>query len=152
MNQQSHEPVHAIRFLADHGWGSLAVLGGVFLAITGGEALYADMGHIGRNPIRSSWYGVVLPALLLSYAGQAAMLAEHPEMTENPFFKIVPEWALYPMVALATVAVIRSGSAPLLSPWRRALFGFLFRNAIHMVDRFHLPAQHFVEIGRQFEL
>ena len=105
------DPVHAIRFLAGHGWGSLAVLGGVFLAITGGEALYADMGHIGRNPIRSSWYGIVLPALLLSYAGQAAMLAEHPEMTGNPFFRIVPEWALYPMVALATVATIIASQA-----------------------------------------
>jgi KUP system potassium uptake protein len=104
-------PVHAVRFLADHGWGSFAVLGGVFLAITGGEALYADMGHIGRNPIRSSWYCVVLPALLLSYAGQSALLFEQPDMTDNPFFKIVPGWALYPMVALATLATIIASQA-----------------------------------------
>jgi KUP system potassium uptake protein len=104
-------PLYAGRFLAEHGWSSFAVLGGVFLAITGGEALYADMGHIGRNPIRSSWYCVVLPALLLSYAGQAALLYEHPEMTDNPFFKIVPDWALYPMVALATLATIIASQA-----------------------------------------
>jgi KUP system potassium uptake protein len=104
-------PIHAVRFLIDHGWGSFAVLGGVFLAITGGEALYADMGHIGKNPIRLSWYCVVLPALLLSYAGQSAILFENPDMTDNPFFKIVPEWALYPMVALATVATIIASQA-----------------------------------------
>jgi len=105
------DPSHAVRFLIDHGWGSFAVLGGVFLAITGGEALYADMGHIGKNPIRSSWYCVVLPALLLSYAGQSALLFEHPEMTDNPFFKIVPAWGLYPMVGLATLATIIASQA-----------------------------------------
>jgi KUP system potassium uptake protein len=104
-------PVHAVRFLIDHGWGSFEVLGGVFLAITGGEALYADMGHIGKNPIRLSWFCVVLPALLLSYAGQSALLFEQPDMTDNPFFKIVPEWGLYPMVALATVATIIASQA-----------------------------------------
>jgi KUP system potassium uptake protein len=104
-------PIHAFRFLADHGWGSLAILGGVFLAVTGGEALYADMGHIGRNPIRTSWYCIVLPALLLSYAGQTGLLLDQPQMTDNPFFKIVPEWALYPMVALATLATIIASQA-----------------------------------------
>ncbi|MEI9985691.1 MAG: KUP/HAK/KT family potassium transporter [Aliidongia sp.] len=104
-------PVHAVRFLADHGWGSFAALGGVFLAVTGGEALYADMGHIGRNPIRSSWYGLVLPALLLSYAGQTALLLDQPDMTDNPFFKIVPGWGLYPMVGLATLATIIASQA-----------------------------------------
>ena len=104
-------PIHAYRFLADHGWGGFAVLGGVFLAVTGGEALYADMGHIGRNPIRTSWYSIVLPALLLSYAGQTALLLDQPEMTGNPFFKIVPDWALYPMVGLATFATIIASQA-----------------------------------------
>ena len=104
-------PAHAVRMLVQHGWGSFGVLGGVFLAVTGGEALYADMGHIGRNPIRTSWYCIVLPALLLSYAGQTALLVEHPEMTDNPFFKIVPGWALYPMVALATLATIIASQA-----------------------------------------
>jgi KUP system potassium uptake protein len=104
-------PLHAAGFLVDHGWGSFVVLGGVFLAITGGEALYADMGHIGKNPIRSAWYCVALPAVLLSYAGQSALLLEHPEMTDNPFFKIVPDWMLYPMVGLATIATIIASQA-----------------------------------------
>lgn len=105
-------PVHALGFLAQHGWGSFAVLGGVFLALTGGEAMYADMGHIGRNPIRLAWYCVVLPALLLSYAGQIAMLTADGSVPQgNPFFLIVPGWALYPVVALATVATIIASQA-----------------------------------------
>jgi KUP system potassium uptake protein len=105
------DPRHAIRFLADRGWTSFAVLGGVFLALTGGEALYADMGHFGRNPIRASWYCVVLPALLLNYAGQTAMMLDQNHVTGNPFFKIVPAWSLYPMVTLATVATIIASQA-----------------------------------------
>ena len=105
------DPRHAAGFLVRHGAGTLLVLGGVFLAITGGEALYADMGHIGRFPIRLSWYGVVLPALLLSYAGQGALLLDHPRPAGNPFFLVVPGWALYPMVALATAATIIASQA-----------------------------------------
>jgi KUP system potassium uptake protein len=104
-------PAYAIGFLIAHGLGSFAVLGGVFLAITGGEALYADMGHIGRNPIRSSWYCIVLPALLLSYAGQTALLLEQPKVSGNPFFLIVPSILIYPMVLLATVATIIASQA-----------------------------------------
>jgi len=104
-------PTHAIRFFVTHGWQSFLVLGGVFLAITGGEALYADMGHIGRNPIRSSWYGVVLPALLLCYAGQTALLLDNPGMTDNPFFKLAPAWAVIPLVVLATFATIIASQA-----------------------------------------
>jgi KUP system potassium uptake protein len=100
------DPSHAVGFLVRHGWASFIVLGGVFLAITGGEALYADMGHIGRVPIRASWYGVVLPALLLSYAGQTALLMDKPDTTDNPFFLLAPSWAVYPLVALAAVATI----------------------------------------------
>ncbi len=104
-------PWHAIGFLVGHGWHSFIVLGGVFLAITGGEALYADMGHIGRNPIRSSWYCVVLPALLLSYAGQTALLIENPALDGNPFFKLAPSWAVIPLVVLATFATIIASQA-----------------------------------------
>ena len=100
------DPRHAIGFLAEHGWHSFVVLGGVFLAITGGEALYADMGHFGRKPIRSSWYWIVLPALLLSYAGQTALLIENPSVDGNPFFKLAPNWTVIPLVVLATVATI----------------------------------------------
>ena len=100
------DPRHAFGFLASHGRHSFLVLGGVFLAITGGEALYADMGHIGRNPIRSSWYCVVLPALLLSYAGQTALLMSNPGLQGNPFFRLAPGWAVVPLVVLATCATI----------------------------------------------
>jgi KUP system potassium uptake protein len=87
------------------------VLGGVFLAITGAEALYADMGHFGRHPIRSCWYFVVLPALLLSYAGQTALLIENPRLDGNPFFKLAPQWAVIPLVVLATLATIIASQA-----------------------------------------
>ncbi len=105
------DPRHAIGFLFNHGWQSFVVLGGVFLAITGGEALYADMGHIGRNPIRFSWYAFVLPALLLSYAGQTALLIEHPDLQGNPFFQLAPHWAVVPLVVLATFATIIASQA-----------------------------------------
>ena len=84
------DPRHAVRFVLAHGLHTFVVLGGVFLALTGGEALYADMGHFGRRPIRSSWYGVVLPALLLCYAGQTALLLENPGLEGNPFFRARP--------------------------------------------------------------
>ena len=105
------DPRYATGFLARSGWGGFAVLGGVFLAITGGEALYADMGHIGRNPVRTTWYGIVLPALLLNYAGQTALLFEHPALGGNPFFKLAPVWAIFPLVALASLATIIASQA-----------------------------------------
>jgi KUP system potassium uptake protein len=105
------DPRYGIEFLARSGWSGFAVLGGIFLAITGGEALYADMGHIGRNPIRSTWYGIVLPALLLNYAGQTALLFEHPAAGGNPFFKLAPVWAIFPLVALASLATIIASQA-----------------------------------------
>ncbi len=105
------DPRHAIGFLAAHGLRSFVVLGGVFLAITGGEALYADMGNIGRMPIRAAWFVVVLPALLLSYAGQTALLMADPGLDGNPFFRLAPGWAVIPLVALATIATIIASQA-----------------------------------------
>jgi KUP system potassium uptake protein len=105
------DPRYATGFLAHSGWGGFAILGGVFLAITGGEALYADMGHIGRNPIRTTWYAIVLPALLLNYAGQTALLFEHPRIGGNPFFRLAPLWAIFPLVALASAATIIASQA-----------------------------------------
>lgn len=105
------DPRYAIRFLAHAGGTGAAVLGGVFLCITGGEALYADMGHFGKGPIRLSWYGAVLPALLLSYAGQTAFLIDKPTGTGNPFFQIAPAWSIYPLVLLATLATIIASQA-----------------------------------------
>jgi KUP system potassium uptake protein len=108
---QAIHPAHAARFFVHHGWHGFAVLGSVVLVITGGEALYADMGHFGRHPIRLSWFAIVLPALLLNYFGQGAWLMGHPGVVANPFFAIVPQGMIYPMVALATVATVIASQA-----------------------------------------
>jgi KUP system potassium uptake protein len=104
-------PAHAIEFLAHSRGVGILVLGGVFLCITGAEALYADMGHLGRGPIRRSWYCIVLPALLLSYAGQTALLIEKKTINGNPFFQLAPPWAVYPLVVLATLATVIASQA-----------------------------------------
>ena len=109
------DPRYAIAYLVAHGWNSLVVLGSVFLSVTGSEALYADMGHVGRRPIRVAWYAIVLPALLLSYAGQSALLIGLKTPPENPFFGVVPSsirpWAIWPIVLLATFATIIASQA-----------------------------------------
>ncbi len=105
------DPRHAVSFfIANRGHGFL-VLGSVFLVVTGGEALYADMGHFGRKPIRRAWFAVVFPALLLNYFGQGAMLLERPDAAANPFYSLVPAWALYPVVAIATAATVVASQA-----------------------------------------
>ena len=105
------DPRHAIEFLAHSGGTGLLVLGGVFLCITGGEALYADMGHFGKGPIRFSWFTICLPALLLSYAGQTGLLIRKGVVEGNPFFQLAPTWAVYPLVILATIATIIASQA-----------------------------------------
>jgi KUP system potassium uptake protein len=105
------DPRYAVEFLRHSGSMGFLVLGGVFLCITGGEALYADMGHFGKTSIRRSWYAIVLPALLLSYAGQTAYLLDKGSVSGNPFFQIAPAWSIYPLVALATVATIIASQA-----------------------------------------
>jgi KUP system potassium uptake protein len=104
-------PVHAVRFFAEHGGHGFLVLGGVVLVITGGEALYADMGHFGRRPIRFAWYLFVMPALLLNYFGQGALVLEDPAAGANPFYAMVPPSLIYPMVALSTMATIIASQA-----------------------------------------
>ncbi|HEX4446003.1 MAG TPA: potassium transporter Kup [Polyangiaceae bacterium] len=104
-------PMHAISFFLEHRWHGFLVLGSVVLVITGGEALYADMGHFGRHPIRLAWFGLVMPALLINYFGQAACLIQHPELANNPFYSLVPQPLIYPMVALSTVATIIASQA-----------------------------------------
>jgi KUP system potassium uptake protein len=104
-------PVYGVTILMRHKPVALLILGGVFLCATGGEALYADMGHIGRFPIRLAWYVVVLPALLLSYAGQTALLLSHGASSVNPFFALAPHWAVIPLVVLATLATIIASQA-----------------------------------------
>jgi len=104
-------PVHAMRFVTGHGFASFVVLGSVLLAITGAEALYADMGHFGKRAIRIAWFGLVAPALVLNYFGQGALLIASPKALENPFYHLFPSWALYPMVALATAATVIASQA-----------------------------------------
>jgi KUP system potassium uptake protein len=104
-------PVHAVRFFAGNGLHGFLVLGSVFLVVTGGEALYADMGHFGRGPIRGGWYTVVFPALLLNYFGQGSLLLSNPGAATNPFYGLVPSWALYPVVAIATGATVVASQA-----------------------------------------
>jgi KUP system potassium uptake protein len=104
-------PLHAVRFFAAHGLHGFLVLGSVVLCITGGEALYADMGHFGTRAIRLAWYACVFPALLLNYFGQGALLLERPEAISNPFYGLVPSGWLYPMVGLATVASVVASQA-----------------------------------------
>jgi KUP system potassium uptake protein len=104
------DPRHALRFFGDNGFMGFAVLGAVFLVVTGGEALYADMGHFGRQPIRLAWFSLVLPALVLNYLGQGALLLENPT-TRHPFFQLAPAWALYPLVLIATAAAIIASQA-----------------------------------------
>ena len=104
-------PSYAVAFLVEHRGESLIVLAAVFLTVTGGEALYADMGHFGRRPIRVAWYGLVLPALVLNYFGQGALALSNPEAVSSPFYLMAPEWALTPLVLLATAAAIIASQA-----------------------------------------
>jgi KUP system potassium uptake protein len=104
-------PHHALAFFLDNGWTGFLVLGSVFLVVTGGEALYADMGHFGTRPIRIAWFALVLPALLLNYFGQGALLLARPETAQNPFYLMAPSWALIPLVVLATAATVIASQA-----------------------------------------
>ena len=97
-------PYYGFQFFKSNGWEGFLALGTVFLVVTGGESLYVDMGHFGKYPIRLNWFTIVLPALLLNYFGQAALLLRNPAAAENPFYFLAPSWMLYPLVALATAA------------------------------------------------
>ena len=104
-------PWWAVRFFAEHHFGGVFILGAVVLAVTGGEALYTDMGHFGARPIRLGWYWFVLPALMLNYLGQGALVLEDPTAIVNPFYVGVPGWARWPMIVLATCATIIASQA-----------------------------------------
>lgn len=104
-------PYYGIEFLHHNGWKGYALLGGVFLVVTGGEALYADLGHFGKNPIRLSWFFIALPGLLLDYFGQGAYLLNHPSAIANPFYIIAPTWFAIPLLILATFATIIASQA-----------------------------------------
>jgi KUP system potassium uptake protein len=142
-------PAHAADFLTSHGFASFAVMGAVLLAFTGAEALYADMGHFGRWPIRAAWFGLVMPGLVLNYFGQGALLIANPAAINNPFYLAFPSWALYPMVGLATAATVIASQATIsgaFSLTKQAIqLGILPRmNIVHTSSRaigqVYLPA------------
>jgi KUP system potassium uptake protein len=124
-------PIYGVRFFAHNGGMAFVLLSAVFLAVTGGEALYADMGHFGREPIRNAWFMLVLPALVLNYFGQGALLLENADAASNPFYRLVPSWMLVPLVLLATTAAIIASQAVIsgvFSVTRQALnLGYLPR-------------------------
>src|SRR5262249_11913894 len=104
-------PIYAVEFLLTHGTIGLVTLGAVFLAVTGGEALYADLGHFGRKPIQAGWLYFVLPSLLINYFGQGALVLSNPSAIENSFYRMVPNGLLLPMVVLATAATVIASQA-----------------------------------------
>lgn len=118
-------PYYAITFFFINGWHGYALLGGVFLVLTGGEALYADLGHFGKNPIRFSWFSVVLPSLVLNYFGQGANVLMHPEAITNPFYVIAPNWFKIPLIVIATLATIIASQAVISATFSLAKQGIL---------------------------
>jgi len=138
-------PLHAVTFFLENGWRGFVVLGSVFLVVTGGEALYADMGHFGRRPIRVAWFLIVLPALLINYFGQGALLIHSPAAVESPFYRMTPEWALYPVVAIATAATVIASQALISGAFSLTMqavqLGYIPRVAIE-----HTSAREFGQI------
>ncbi|HEY8553191.1 MAG TPA: KUP/HAK/KT family potassium transporter, partial [Burkholderiales bacterium] len=142
-------PWHGIHFVTAHGFSSFLVLGAIALAITGAEALYTDLGHFGKRPIRIAWFTVALPALALNYFGQGALLIGDPRAIEHPFYLSFPAWALYPMVGLATIATVIASQAVISGAYsvtRQAMqLGYLPRlNVLHTsakeIGQVYLPA------------
>jgi KUP system potassium uptake protein len=142
-------PLYAVHFFRENGWTGFLVLGSVFLVVTGGEALYADLGHFGAKPIRFAWFRLVLPALLLNYFGQGALLMRSPDAIENPFYRMAPAWALYPLIAIATAAAVIASQAVIsgtFSLTRQAVqLGFLPRIGIDhtsesAIGQIYIPA------------
>lgn len=150
---QALSPWPGLRFLTHHGWTGFLVLGSVVLVMTGAEALYADMGHFGRNPIRWAWFLVALPALLVNYYGQAAFILSHPESVDNPFFKMVPTGFLYPMVLLATAATVIASQSLISGSYSLTMqairLGYLPRLKVvhtseHSVGQIYVPVVNWI--------
>jgi KUP system potassium uptake protein len=149
-------PLHAIDFLLRHGFVAFISLGAVTLAVTGAEALYADMGHFGPKPIRYAWLGLVLPSLLANYYGQGALLLADATTLENPFFRLAPSWALYPMVALATAATVIASQATISGAFsmaqQAALLGLSPRVRIQHTSasefgQIYVPAVNWIQLS-----
>ena len=133
-------PIHAFRFLNQNGWLAFVALGAIVLAMTGAEALYADMGHFGKRAVRLAWFSIVFPALALNYLGQGALLLGNPGAVSNPFFQQLGAWAIYPLVALSTVATVIASQATISGTFSIAqqaiALGFLPRmRVLHTSDR-----------------
>jgi KUP system potassium uptake protein len=150
---QAVDPRHALAFLAERGWGLFLAMGAIVLCVTGAEALYADMGHFGRRPIRIAWTGLVLPALALNYAGQGALLLRRPDAVTNPFYFSFPDFALLPAVAIATAATIIASQAVISGAYsitQQAIqLGFLPRMRIvhtsgHERGQIYVPAVNWI--------
>ncbi len=146
-------PVYGARFFVENKLHGLFVLGAVFLVVTGGEALYADMGHFGTRPIRLTWFSLVLPALVLNYFGQGALLLEHPAAAVNPFYRMLPAAALYPMIVLATAATVIASQAVISGAYsltrQGMMLGFLPRMRIQHtsaseIGQIYVPATNWV--------
>ncbi len=142
-------PLHAVGFFANNGWHGFVVLGAVFLVVTGGEALYADIGHFGTAPVRLAWFAVVLPGLVLNYFGQGALLLVEPDAAINPFYRMAPSWALYPMVVLATAAAVIASQAIISGAFSLTMqaiqLGYSPRlrvnyTSAHMMGQIYVPA------------
>ena len=146
-------PLYAINFIMDHPVTAYIVLGAVVLVVTGVEALYLDMGHFGKNPVRLTWLTIALPCLLLNYLGQGALLLSNPTAIANPFYLMVPEWALWPIVGLATAATVIASQAVISGAYSMVnqgiLLGFIPRmNILHTSDsqrgQIYIPAVNWV--------
>ncbi len=146
-------PEYAMNFFAINRWSGFLVLGAVFLAVTGGEALYADMGHFGKKPIRLAWFSFVLPAILLNYLGQGALLLRDPTAVTHPFYLLAPSWLLYPMVMLATMATVIASQAVISGVFsvtrQAAQLGYCPRIAIRhtsdqAIGQIYVPAANWI--------
>ncbi len=144
----SVNPTYAVNFLVSNGWESITVLGAVFLVVTGGEALYADMGHLGKKPIQTGWFYVALPGLVLNYFGQGALLLDRPAAAENPFYLLAPSWFLYFLVLISTLATVIASQALIsgvFSLTRQAVqLGYfprlqIIHTSIHEIGQIYIP-------------
>ena len=150
------DPRHALQFAVDHPQAAFVLMSAVFLALTGGEALYADMGHFGAWPVRVAWYGLVCPALLLNYFGQGALVMRDPAAAANPFYALAPDWFLWPLVALAAAATVIASQATISGAYSITLqasrLGYLPRiRLLHTSDtergQIYVPAVNWLMLG-----
>ena len=149
-------PLYALRFLLDNGWIAFVALGAVVLAFTGSEALYADVGHFGKQPIRIAWFRIVFPALALNYLGQGALLLSDPSALTNPFYQQLGPWSIYPLVALSTVATVIASQATIsgtFSITQQAIsLGFLPRMRVlytseREIGQIYIPLVNWLQLG-----